>query len=239
MRKMLQVSENNATGDWFLYQNATVVRIYGFEQSPYMFPAFFTPRIFDLEFVKQIIIDEEQIFTSSHRASNFKFNVSIVPFVFKNISCLSIIQEDLMMFNFQIALIIKYDPIHLIFERRKKGTNVCYEHEVIEGLDKIENQEEQVEGKVVIGLVEKSEKESSQSIETSVDAITLYTPIQKEYQHRRSISGGEDMDVDQYLDSKMMKIDKGKEIIDVSEETIPKSHVGVLVVQEEHANVNT
>jgi len=38
------------------------------------------------------------------------------------------------------------------------------------------------------------------------------------------------MHVDQPPNSKMMKIDKGKEIVDLSEETIPESHVGVLVV---------
>ena len=40
------------------------------------------------------------------------------------------------------------------------------------------------------------------------------------------------MDVDQPPDSKRMKINKGKEIVDLSEETITESLIDVLVVQE-------
>ena len=46
----LQLMKKKATGDWFLYQHSTVVRVYGFQGFPYVLPAFLTPGIFYLEF---------------------------------------------------------------------------------------------------------------------------------------------------------------------------------------------
>ena len=42
----LQLMKKKATGDWFLYQHSTVVRVYGFQGFPYVLPTFLTPRIF-------------------------------------------------------------------------------------------------------------------------------------------------------------------------------------------------
>ena len=42
----------NQIGDWFLYQDYTVLRIYGFEEKPYRLPTFLTPKIFSLEVLR-------------------------------------------------------------------------------------------------------------------------------------------------------------------------------------------
>jgi len=43
MRKSLQLSEGKTTGDWFLYNDVMVIRVYGFWGFPYVFPALLTP----------------------------------------------------------------------------------------------------------------------------------------------------------------------------------------------------
>ena len=52
MRLMLHYSLEDKIGDWFLYKEFTVLRIYGFTGEPYMLLAFLTPRIFALEFMR-------------------------------------------------------------------------------------------------------------------------------------------------------------------------------------------
>ena len=52
MRLMLQYSLEDRTGDWFLYKEFTVLRVYGFTGEPYRLPTFLTPRIFALEFMR-------------------------------------------------------------------------------------------------------------------------------------------------------------------------------------------
>ena len=42
----------NHIGDWFLYQDYTVIRIYGSEEQPYRLPTFLTPIIFSLEVLR-------------------------------------------------------------------------------------------------------------------------------------------------------------------------------------------
>ena len=44
---------NEPVGDWFLYKEFTILRIYGFENEPYRLPVFLTKRIFVLEFFRQ------------------------------------------------------------------------------------------------------------------------------------------------------------------------------------------
>ena len=51
--------------------------------------------------------------------------------------------------NFQEGQKIRYDPHHIISERRQNNKSVAFEHQTVEGLDKIANlqsldQDEQV-----------------------------------------------------------------------------------------------
>ena len=56
---MLQSSSEDKTGDWFLYKYFTFLRVYGFTGEPNRLPAFITPRIFVLEFMRQGLCTEE------------------------------------------------------------------------------------------------------------------------------------------------------------------------------------
>ena len=53
MKSMMQSSPEDRVGDWFLYKDFTVLRIYGFIGEPYRLPAFLTPKIFALEYMRQ------------------------------------------------------------------------------------------------------------------------------------------------------------------------------------------
>ena len=53
MKCMMHSSPDDRVGGWFLYKDSTVLRIYGFTGEPYKLPAFLTPRIFALEFMRQ------------------------------------------------------------------------------------------------------------------------------------------------------------------------------------------
>jgi len=52
-QKLLQRSPDTKVGDWFLYEYYTILRGYAFEEEPYKLPAFLTPRVFAMEFIRQ------------------------------------------------------------------------------------------------------------------------------------------------------------------------------------------
>ena len=57
-RTILQFSTDSRISDWFLFENGTVIRLYGFTHPPYMFPSFLTPRVFSMEFIRHKLIVE-------------------------------------------------------------------------------------------------------------------------------------------------------------------------------------
>ena len=59
MKSMMQSSPEDRIGDWFLYKDFTVLRIYGFTGEPYRLPSFLTPRILALEYMRWRLHAEE------------------------------------------------------------------------------------------------------------------------------------------------------------------------------------
>ena len=51
----LQFDEEESTGDWYLYDDYTEIRVYGAEVPPYCLPVFPAMRIFHLEFICQTL----------------------------------------------------------------------------------------------------------------------------------------------------------------------------------------
>ena len=62
MKCMMQSSPDDRVGDWFLYKESTVLRVYRFTGEPYKLNAFLTPRAFALHFMRQILHSEEEHF---------------------------------------------------------------------------------------------------------------------------------------------------------------------------------
>jgi hypothetical protein len=55
IQRVLHLSNLSKTGDWFLYQNHTDIRVYGCELSPYKLTKYLPVRIFALEYIHQMI----------------------------------------------------------------------------------------------------------------------------------------------------------------------------------------
>ena len=53
LQECLHLPIEDYVGDWFLFEDYTVIRVYGFEGPPYRLPAFLTPRLFALEVLRQ------------------------------------------------------------------------------------------------------------------------------------------------------------------------------------------
>jgi hypothetical protein len=141
MRSYLQPNPENRVGDWVLFMHSTVIWVYGCHESPYLLPIFLTPRIFSLEFIRQRIISETEHFLKLHKASNLKFPFIIGPFIVKTRSCLSQVQEKLKEFGFAQLQGRRYDPHQIISKRILMNKHAPYEHEQVEGFDKLENLE--------------------------------------------------------------------------------------------------
>ena len=71
MKNILQISTEKRIGDWFLLEQGTMIRLYGFVHQPYLFSAFFTTRVFSMELIKQNLIVEPKHFL------NFKKSIEI------------------------------------------------------------------------------------------------------------------------------------------------------------------
>lgn len=59
IRKVLHLSDQVQAGDWYLYQNYTELRVSGCELSPYKLPKFLPMRIFDLEYIRNMLNMDE------------------------------------------------------------------------------------------------------------------------------------------------------------------------------------
>jgi hypothetical protein len=73
------------------------------------------------------------------KASNLKFPFIIGPFNIKARSCLSQIQAKIKEFGFAYLQGRRYDPHKIISKRRLMNKQTPYEHEEVEGFDKMEN----------------------------------------------------------------------------------------------------
>ena len=100
MKVMMQSSPEDRVGDWFLYKDFTVLRVYGFTREPYRLPIFLTPRTFALKFMRQILYAEEDHFGAFKKSSNIKFPLKVGPFIFKNKSALMIVEKLLEIMDF-------------------------------------------------------------------------------------------------------------------------------------------
>ena len=67
--------------------------MYGFPYEPYILPALLNPRVFDLEFIRQNLIVENEHFISFNKSFEIKFPWENGPFIIKNKVALPIIES--------------------------------------------------------------------------------------------------------------------------------------------------
>ena len=93
MRPILQFSTDSRIGDWFLFENGTVIRLYGFTHPPYMFPAFLTPRVFSMEFIRKKLIVEMKHSLKFKKSTKVKYPRVVGPFTIKTKTALPMIEN--------------------------------------------------------------------------------------------------------------------------------------------------
>ena len=93
MKELLQFSLDKRMGDWFLFEEHTVIRIYGFTHKPCILPAFITPRVFALELIRPKLIVEHEHFISFKKASEIKFPWLVGPFIIKSKAAFPLVES--------------------------------------------------------------------------------------------------------------------------------------------------
>ena len=88
----------------------TMIRFYGFTQSPYMLPAFLNPRVFSMEFIRQKMLVEIEHFLKYKKSIDIKYPWVVGPFTIKNKGALPMVEGLLRELGFEIELAINYDP---------------------------------------------------------------------------------------------------------------------------------
>ena len=71
-------------GDWYLYEKHTELRIFGTNLLPYKLPKFLTIRVFDLEYLRQVLNFDAINFLASKKKTQFKIKSQIGPFIVNN-----------------------------------------------------------------------------------------------------------------------------------------------------------
>jgi hypothetical protein len=150
MKSSLQPSPENVMGDWILFTQSTVIWVYECQEGPHLLRVFLTPRIFALEFIRQRVISETEHFLEAHKDSNLKFPSMVGPFMVKNKSCFPHIQSKLNEFGFTQLQGRRYDSHQIISKRRLASRQGPYEHEHVEGLDKLANLETYIKMEVIM-----------------------------------------------------------------------------------------
>jgi len=80
----LQVGSQIKKGDWFIREDHTIIRMYGDEIAPYRLPKLLTPRIFVLEYVRQLVHVDEACFIQSHKKGQMVYPIAMGGYVLSN-----------------------------------------------------------------------------------------------------------------------------------------------------------
>ena len=127
MEEFLQFILGRRIGYWFILKEHTIIRFYGFIHEPYIFPAFLTPSIFSLEFIRKNLIVENEDFLRTRNSSKIKFPLKVGPFIIKNKASLPVVEGLLQDMNFMKAT--KSIMLHIISFHR--GGNITRTNNLI------------------------------------------------------------------------------------------------------------
>ena len=100
-----------------------------FSHEPYILPAFLTPRIFALEFIRYKLIVENEHFINFRKYLEVKFPWVVGPFIIKSKDTVPVIESFLKDMGFQITTTVNDDPHHIISIRKQVNKNKPFEHQ--------------------------------------------------------------------------------------------------------------
>ena len=116
-----------------------VIRVYGFEEDPYLLPSFLNPRIYFLEYIRQRVVVDLFHFVYNNKISNFKLQQNIGPFFVKNRLAMKLVNEMMQDIRFHHGERIIYNPYNNIANKREHY-KLSYENQFSLELDRVENQ---------------------------------------------------------------------------------------------------
>jgi hypothetical protein len=140
VQRILHLSDNTKTGDWYLYQNHTEIRVFGCELAPYKLPKYFLVRIFALEYIRQIMNSDDIHFVSLKKKQQLRIKGQIGSFICNNRGTGEEADRMLKEMKFFMSFPWHYDPHGIISEMRVKNKNISYVHVSKPEIEKFTNQ---------------------------------------------------------------------------------------------------
>jgi hypothetical protein len=142
IQRVLHLSDQAKTGDWYLYQNHTEIRVYGCEFPPYRLPKYLPVRIFALEYIRKMVNSDDIHFVAAKKKSQLRIKTQIGPFICNNRSTGEEEDNLLKQMRFPLSSTWAYDPFGVISELRIKQRSTPYVHTQRPEVEKYMNQTE-------------------------------------------------------------------------------------------------
>jgi hypothetical protein len=149
IQRVLHLLDLTKTGDWFLYQNHTEIRVYGCELAPYKLPKYVPVWIFALEYIHHMINSDDIHFVSLKIKQQMRIKGKIGSFICNNRAVGEEANKLLKEIKFSISFIWRYDPTGIIVEMRSKNKSSTYAHTLKLEIEKCVNQTEWKENTLV------------------------------------------------------------------------------------------
>jgi hypothetical protein len=129
VQRILHLSDNTKTRDWYLYQNHTKIRVFRCELAPYKLPNYVPVRIFTLEYIRQIMNLDDIHFVSLKKKQQLRIKGQIGSFICNSHGAGEEADQMLREMRFFLSFPWHYDPCGIILEMRVKNKNISYVHE--------------------------------------------------------------------------------------------------------------
>ena len=143
MQRILQLSKAYSIGDWYFYQNHTVIRIYGCDLPPFRLPKYVPMRLFALEYFRQFGRVDVLHFSGKGKKAQLKVKSQLGHFIYnEREQGWREAERMLEALGLQTSFLwAPYDPNHFITMRRLKYKLSAYDHHSIPHIEKYANQD--------------------------------------------------------------------------------------------------
>ena len=142
MQRILHLSKGYNIGDWYYYQNHTVIRIYGCELAPYRLPKYFPMRLFSLEYYRKFNSADLTHFYGARKKAQLKIRHQLGPFIFNKREEAWKDADTILREKIKLKLSFhwsQYNPEHFISFRRVKNKLIGYVHHRIPEIEQYTN----------------------------------------------------------------------------------------------------
>ena len=129
MKRILQLSEHNKVGDWYLYEKQTELRIFGSNLLPYKLPKHVCMRIFALEYLRKILNSDSIKFMAAKKKTQFKLKNQIGSFIYNHRESEKEVTKMLSVFRFEETFPWNHDPQGILSQLRLKCKLTAFIHE--------------------------------------------------------------------------------------------------------------